>query len=141
MALSDLRHGERVVVTAGGLLLVDLFFLPWHRDELLGLLAGDPTRTGIQDPNALQGTIAFLLAVAMVAQVLLARANPAKVNPTLVKLQSVAGMAAFAMLAWKLAVEPTALSVGAYLGLVLAGILAYGGLALAQGWHAPPWSK
>lgn len=135
MGLSDFPHGERVVVTAGGLLLVDLFFFPWHRVSGSGA-----TRTAIQDPNALQGTIAFLLAVAMVAQIILARYSSARqANPALVRLQPVAGMAAFSMLAWKLALEPSLLSVGAYLGLVLGGILAYGGLAMARGWSSPPW--
>jgi hypothetical protein len=50
-------------------------------------------------------------------------------------------MAVFALLAWKLAIEPTALSVGAYLGLVLGLIVAYGGLALERRWSAPPWKK
>ena len=139
MALSDMHHGERTVVTAGGALLVDLAFFPWHRIEVLGFLGGDPTRTGIQDPNALQGTIAFLLAVGMVAQVLMARSSSVRANPSLVKLQPVAGMAVFAMLAWKLAIEPSALSVGAYLGLILGVVVAYGGLALGRGWTAPPW--
>jgi hypothetical protein len=139
LALSDFSHGERVVVTAGGLLLADLFFFPWHRSALAGVLGGDSTLTGLQDPNALQGTIAFLLTVAMVTQVLLARAGSMRPNPTLVRLQPVAGMAVFAMLAWKLASEVSALSVGAYLGIILGVIVAYGGMAMGRGWDKPPW--
>ena len=139
MALSDFSHGERVVVTAGGLLLVDLFFFPWHRSDVIGALGGDATRTALQDPNAMQGTIAFLILVAMVAQVLLARTGSMRPNPTLVKLQPAAGMAVFAMLAWKLASELAELSVGAYLGVVLGVIVAYGGMAMGRGWNRPPW--
>ncbi len=127
------------MVTAGGLLLVDLFFFPWHRSALIGALGGDATRTALQDPNPLQGTIAFLIVVAMVAQVILARSGSMRPNPTLVKLQPVAGMAVFALLAWKLASELAELSVGAYLGLVLGVIVAYGGLAMGRGWDKPPW--
>lgn len=139
LALSDFPHGERVVVTGGGLLLVDLFFFPWHRSALAGLLGGDATRTALQDPNALQGTLAFLITVAMVTQVILARTGSMRPNPTLVKLQPAAGVAVFAMLAWKLASEISALSVGAYLGIILGLVVAYGGLAMGQGWHKPPW--
>jgi uncharacterized membrane protein YeiH len=136
-----MRHGERTVVTAGGLLLLDLFFFPWHRLEVVGLLGGDSTRTAIQDPNALQGTIAFLLLVGMVAQVIMARSSSVRANPNLVKLQPAAGMAVFAMLAWKLAIDLSDLSVGAYLGVILGVIVAYGGLALERNWSAPPWKK
>ena len=128
------------MVTAGGLLLADLFFFPWHRSDVIGALGGDATRNALQDPNALQGTIAFLILVAMVAQVILARSGSMRPNPTLVKLQPVAGMAVFAMLSWKLASELAELSVGAYLGVVLGAIVAYGGMAMGRGWEKPPWS-
>ena len=129
------------MVIGGGLLLVDLAGFPWHRIEVLGLLGGDATRTALQDPNALQGTLAFLVTVGMLAQVFLARSNPGRANPNLVKLQPAAGMAVFALLAWKLAIDPSALSVGAYLGLLLGIVVAYGGLALERRWSKPPWAK
>ena len=129
---SRLSRGERFVVMAGGLLLLSLAFFPWHRVTEIRFLGGDPTLTALQDPNKLQGTLAFLLTVAMVAQVLLARYSTQKVNPALVKLQAPAGMAVFAILCWKLASETAYLSVGAYLGLVFAGALAYGGFILSR---------
>ncbi len=130
MDFSSLTRGEKVIVRAGGLLLVDLLFFPWHRITGASLLLGvsDPTRTAVQTPNSLQGTIAFLVTVAMVAQILMARSSSARPNPTLVKLQPVAGMAVLAVLAWKLGIEPTYLSVGAYLGILFAGGVAYGGV-------------
>lgn len=120
------------MVVAGGILLVDLAFFPWHRVALVGAFGGDPTVTGLQKPNQLQGTLAFLVAVAMVAQVLMTKYSSQPVNPTLVKLQAPAGFAVLALLAWKLASTTEFLSVGAYLGIVLAGALAYGGLVLTQ---------
>ena len=127
--------GERIVLWAGGLLVVDLLFFPWHKLPPAVLLLGGirPTRTGVQDPHALQGTLALLLAVAMVAQVLLARSSSEMANPALVRLQPVAGMATLAMLAWKLALATSYLSVGAYLGTLLAAALAYGGFTLGKG--------
>lgn len=129
--LSRLSRGERFVVVAGGLLLVSLAFFPWHRYELLGVLGGDPTRTALQSPNALQGTLAFLVTVAMVAQVVMTRYSNQRVNPTLVQLQPVAGMAVFALLCWKLASNTGDLNVGAFLGIPLSAALAYGGLVMA----------
>ena len=120
------------MVVAGGLLLLSLAFFPWHRVAEIRFLGGDPTLTALQDPNKWQGTIAFLVTVAMVAQVLLARYSTQKVNPALVKLQAPAGMAVFALLCWKLASETAFLSVGAYLGLLFAGALAYGGFMLSR---------
>lgn len=120
------------MVVAGGLLLVSLAFFPWHRSLVLAILYGDVTLTGLQKPNQIQGTIAFLITVAMVAQVLMTKYSNQRVNPALVKLQAPAGFAVLALLAWKLANTPEYLSVGAYLGLPLAAALAYGGLILAK---------
>ena len=130
--LSRLSRGERFVVVAGGLLLVSLAFFPWHRLAELRFLGGDPTLTGLQKPNQLQGTLAFLITVAMVAQVVMTKYSTQRVNPTLVKLQAPAGFAVLALLAWKLANTTEFLSVGAYLGLPLAAALAYGGLILTK---------
>lgn len=130
MDFSSLSRGEKVVMRAGGVLLVDLLFFPWHRfTGPIGLFGiSDPTRTAVQTPNSLQGTIAFLVTVAMVAQILMARSSSTRPNPTLIRLQPVGGMAVLAVLAWKLAIDTSYLSVGAYLGIALAAGVAYGGV-------------
>lgn len=120
------------MVVAGGLLLLSLAFFPWHRSIVLALVYGDGTRTALQSPNPLPGTLAFLVTVAMVAQVVMSRYSNQKVNPMLVRLQPVAGMAVFALLAWKLAADTADLSTGAFIGLPLAAVLAYGSIALAR---------
>lgn len=120
------------MVVAGGLLLLSLAFFPWHRSVVLALVYGDGTRTALQSPNPLPGTLAFLVTVAMVAQVVMSRYSNQKVNPALVRLQPVAGMAVFALLAWKLAEDTTDLSTGAFIGLPLAAVLAYGSIVLAR---------
>ena len=134
MDLSRLSRGERYVLLAGGFLLLDLIFFPWHRynNPVLTFLGGDPTRTALQSPNALQGTLAFLVAVAMVAQVIMTRFTSQNVNPALVKLQPAAGLAVLGLLAWKLSIDLNNLSVGAYLGLPLSVALAFGGLMMAR---------
>ncbi len=126
------------MVVAGGFLLLSLAAFPWHRVGELAVLGGDPTFTGLQAPNALPGTLAFLVTVAMMAQVLLTRSANQKVNPTLVRLQAPAGMAVVALLVWKLASDTSFLSVGAYLGILLAGALAYGGLLVSRGGSGAP---
>jgi hypothetical protein len=130
--LSRLSRGERFVVVAGGLLLLSLAFFPWHRSLVLALLYGDPTRTALQSPNPLPGTLAFLVTVAMLAQVLMTRYGNQKANPALVRLQPVAGTAVVAFLAWKLAEDTVDLSTGAFICLPLAVILAYGSFVLAK---------
>lgn len=134
MDLSRLTSGERAVLLAGGFLILDLFFFPWHRVELGGLLLGGGTvrRTAIQSPNALQGTLALLVTVAMVAQVIMVRFTNQKLNPALARLQPVGGLAVLGLLAWKVAVLTEALSVGCYLGMALAVALAYGGLLIGR---------
>jgi len=123
---ASLSRGEKVVVRAGGLLLVDLLLFPWHR------IPPGIRRTAVQDPNSLPGTIAFLVGVAMVAQIVMARTSAAPPNRTLVRMQPAAGMAVVAALAWKLALATAYLSVGAYLGLALAVGVAYGGVLIGK---------
>ncbi len=130
--MERLSRGERVVVIAGAILLVDLAFFPWHRYDLALLLGGDPTRTALQTPNALQGTLAFLLVVAMVAQVVMSRFTNQQVNPALARLQPAAGLGVLGLLAWKLATDLSELSVGAYLGMILALVLAYGSILMGR---------
>lgn len=127
-----LSRGERFVVVAGGLLLLALSSFPWHRSLFMALAYGDPTRTALQAPNALPGTLAFLVTVGMVTQVVLSRYSSQRTNPTLVRMQPVAGMAVVALLAWKLASDSSGLSTGAYIGIPLAVALAYGGLMMGK---------
>lgn len=119
-----------MVLLAGAFLLIDLLSFPWHRyTDGLFLSA---KRTGLQSPDALQGTLAFLVTIAMVAQIVMTRFSNQKVNPRLVKLQPIAGMAVLALLAWKLAIDTSFLSVGCYLGMVLAAIVAFGGFTIGR---------
>lgn len=131
--LSRLSRGERYVMVAGGFLILSLAFFPWHRAVVVGFFgSGAVKRTALQSPNALQGTVAFLITVAMVAQIVMARYTNQKVNPALARLQAPAGLAVLGVLAWKLAALTDSLSVGAYLGILLAATLAYGGLTMAR---------
>lgn len=121
--LNKLTPGEKVVVIAGVLLLVDLLFLPWH--DFIAL-----SRTGIQTPNSFWGVMAFVVTAAMVALVVVSRFTTAKVPQLPVptgQAMFVGGIAVGALLFLKIAVQTSDLAIGAWLGLLLGGAVAYGG--------------
>ena len=133
MDLSKLTRGEQIVLGAGLLLSLDLLAFPWHRISVLGIVA--VTRTGVQSPNAVYGLLALLLALVMVAQVVVSKLTAAKLPDLPVpwsQVHQIAGVAAFALLLLKLLVETNALGFGAFLGLILAGVLAFGGYTIGQ---------
>ncbi|HVL92973.1 MAG TPA: hypothetical protein VM264_06470 [Acidimicrobiales bacterium] len=127
MELERLTPGERVVAGAGTLLAFDLLFLPWHRFDL-GIVV--VPRTAVQWPFALLGVPALLLTVAMVAVVTLGAATdvtlPARLAGWRQRLYPV-GVTVAVLLGVKLLVLTSPLGYGAYLGMVLAAAVAYGG--------------
>jgi hypothetical protein len=120
---NKLTPGEKTVVIAGGLLLVDLLFLPWY--DFIRL-----TRTGIQTPNSFWGVMALVVTAAMVALVIATRLTSARVPDLPVppgQAVFLGGIAVAALLFLKIAVQTSDLAIGAWLGLVLGGVTAYGG--------------
>src|SRR4051794_36132067 len=74
MDLSRLSQGERIVLIAGVLLIIDLLFLPWHSIDLgdaADALGVDPTQRGVQAPNSFWGVVALIITLVMVAQIVL----------------------------------------------------------------------
>lgn len=129
MDFKKLTQGERIVLIAGVLLLIDLLFLPWHSFEALGGLV-DADRTGVQSPNGLYGVLALLITIVMVAQIAaakLANARMPALPVTWGQVHMIAGIAVLVLLLLKLVVETTALAFGAYLGVILAAAVAFGG--------------
>lgn len=135
MDFDKLTAGERIVVIAGGLLLVDLVFLPWY--DFLRL-----SRTGIQTPNSFWGVMALVVTAAMVALVLVTRFTSAEVPELPVprgQAMFLGGVAVVALLFLKVAVQTSDLAIGAWLGLILGGVTAYGGsLVRKESEGAPP---
>ncbi|MGI9023293.1 MAG: hypothetical protein ACR2HV_08710, partial [Acidimicrobiales bacterium] len=118
---------------AGVLLIVDLLFLPWHSIDV-GILAsldvGTINRTAVQSPKEFYGILALLLTVVMVTQVALARLTTAKLPQIPVPwghVHVIAGVSVLVLLLVKLLVETKSLGYGAWLGVLLAGALAFGG--------------
>ena len=136
-ALRAWSRGERFVVAAGVLLAADLAFLPWHRIRLdrtverfgVQVPSFRLDRTGLQDPNALLGIAALVVALAMVAHVLATRLHAA-LRPA-APAQLVGGAVVLGLVVAKLLAHNKFLGPGAWAGLVLAGGVAFGGYLLA----------
>lgn len=136
MDLSKLTMGEKVVGAAGVLLLIDLLFLPWHSIKIeVVTFSRTITASAIDSPNGFWGILAMLLTIAMVAVVVVTRFTSAKLPDLPVPLGQAmffAGIAVLALLLLKLVIETDALGFGAWLGILLAGAVAYGGFLMRQ---------
>ena len=133
MDFSRLTMGDRIVLGAGVLLILDLLFFPWHNISVAGIL--DVNRTGVQSPNAFYGVLALLLVVVMVAQVVVSKLTAAKLPEIPLpwsRVHLIAGIAVLALLLLKLLVETSFLGVGAFLGVILAAALAFGGYTISR---------
>lgn len=144
MDLNKLTPGERIVLIAGGVLLIDLLFLPWH-DFYLGILS--VSRTAIESPKAFWGVLAALVTAAMVAAVVVTRFTSAKLPELPVPLGQamfLGGVGVAGLLVLKLLLKTDSLGFGAWLGLLLGGVLAYGGSLMrreSEGASPPPASS
>jgi len=126
MDLSKLSRGDRIVVIAGALLVIDLLFLPWHSISVPFL--GSVNQSGISGPNAFLGFLAALIAAAMVAQILVSKFTTAS-SPTfrcLATCPHARRSRGHGLLLLKLILQTKLLSFGAYLAIVLAAGLAFG---------------
>jgi hypothetical protein len=132
-------QGERLVALTGVLLAADLVLLPWHHYRLdtaaleqFGVhLPGFSRKVnGLHSPQAFFGIAALVLSVGMVLQVLAAKLTTAM--PRLEQLHLVAGPTVLGLLAAKLLADHDFMGAGAWLGIVLAAGLAYGGFTLSQ---------
>jgi hypothetical protein len=134
--VAGLSAGERTVVVAGLLLILDLLFLPWHSVDLGGLqLDVDTTRSGVQAPYGGYGVAAVVLTAVMIAQIALARLLAVRLPDPPVpwsQIHLILGIFVAVVLVIKLARETEFLGYGAY-SAILAGILvAYGGYRIAS---------
>jgi hypothetical protein len=149
MDLKKLTQGERIVLIAGLLLVIDLLFFPWHKIDLGGLAGVDVSRTAIQSPNGFYGVLALLITLVMLGQIIaakLANATLPALPVTWGQVHLIAGCVVFVLLLIKLIVETDFLGFGAYLGILLAAALAFGGFtvnkesAATGGGRLPPTS-
>ena len=126
--LSKLTPGEKMVVIGGTILAIDLAFFPWHDLILFN-------RTAIQNPNSFWGTMALLLTIALVLAVALPRFGSARLpNLPVPWPQAIflAGCTVAGLVLVKMAMETRQLAFGAWVGVVLGGVVAYGGYLMRQ---------
>ncbi|HLF40146.1 MAG TPA: hypothetical protein VI854_01600 [Acidimicrobiia bacterium] len=131
MDLKKLSPAERIIGAAGLLLLVDLLFLPWHRVSFgFGDFRVTSSRSGVESPNGFWGLLALLLVLALVTHIVLSEFTTVKL-PTLPvswgQADFYAGIAIAVLLLLKLVLETSALAFGAWLAVICAGALVYGG--------------
>lgn len=136
-APTELSPGQRIVLVAGMLLIVDLLVLPWHDIELGGGLEElvNTTATAVQEPHGGYGIAAVVLTALMVVHVVLAGLLSVRLPEPPVpwsQIHLILGIFVAVVLVIKLVRLPDWLGYGAYSG-VLAGILvAYGGWSMTR---------
>ena len=135
MDLNKLSLSDKIIAATGIVLIIDLLFLPWHSVDL-GPFGGTFTRSGIESPNSFWGVLALLLAIAVVAVTLIRALKPETTLPDLPVSwnQAIfyASAATAVLLLLKLLIETDGLGFGSYLGVILAGGMAYGGFLKFQ---------
>lgn len=128
MDLDKLSLSDKIIAGTGIVLIIDLLFLPWHSIDL-GVTTW--TRTGIESPNSFWGVLALLLTIAVVAVTLLRVLKPETSLPDLPvswdRAIFFAAAATLGLLVLKLILETDELGIGAWLGLLLAAGMTYGG--------------
>ena len=133
MDLSKLSRGDRIVVIAGALVVIDLLFLPWISVSVPFI--GTVSYTGISAPNGFLGFLAALGAASMVAQVIVSRFTSATVPELPVpwpRAHMIGGLAVAGLLLLKLLLQTSFLGFGAYVGILVAAGLAFGGYTVNQ---------
>lgn len=128
MDLDELTLSDKIIAGTGIVLIIDLLFLPWHSIDL-GITTF--TRSGVESPNSFWGVLALLLTIAVVAVTLLRALKPETSLPDLPvswdRAIFFAAAATLVLLVLKLVMEMDALGFGAWLGILLAAGMAYGG--------------
>ena len=129
MDLDKLTLSDKIIAGTGIVLIIDLLFLPWHSVDVGPF--GDYTRSGVESPGSFWGILALLLTIVVVAATLVRVFKPETKLPDLpvtwVRAIFFGAAAVLALLVIKLITETDFLGFGAWLGLLLAAGMTYGG--------------
>jgi hypothetical protein len=138
---SKMRVPDWILGGCALVLLIDLLFFPWHSVDLGPF--GDYTRSGLESPNAFWGILAFIVALAVLAVVIVGRLTTAKLPEIPISWADAtfyAAIATLVLLLIKLIAETDSLGFGAWLGILLAAGMVYGGFATKQADASTPTS-
>lgn len=128
MDLSKLTLGDKIIGGTAIGMIITLIFFPWHSVDLGAF--GDYTRSGIESPNGFWGILALLVSIALLAVVIVRRLTdtelPAAPQPW-GKLTFFGTIAVAVLVVFKLILETDALGFGAWLAVLLAAGMVYGG--------------
>jgi hypothetical protein len=128
MDLDKLTLSDKIIAGTGIVLIIDLLFLPWHSIDVGPFSA---SLTAIEERNAFLGILALLLTIALVAVTLLRVLKPETQLPDLPvswdRATFFGAVAVLGLLLLKLILETDYLGIGAWLGILLAAGMAYGG--------------
>jgi hypothetical protein len=134
MDTSRVTAGDKLVVGAGILLLVDLLFLPWHQVFSF-------STTAVEAPGGWWGTLAALLTLAIVVTTAIRRFSSVSL-PTLPRpigeVNLAANAAVLGLLLIKLVLDLDFLGFGSYLGILLAATMTAGALLGREETDEPP---
>lgn len=135
MDLNKLSLGDKIAGGCGIALILGLFLLPWHKIEFdFGFGSGvSESCSAFQCTNTFWAWLAFLVTLAVVAMIVLSKLTDVEL-PELPIPQNQAlfygTIAAGALLALKLITETDFLGWGAYVNLILAAGMIYGGFLI-----------
>ena len=134
--LNALSLGEKLVVGGGALMLI-ASFLPWYKIDfgLDEVFSASISRNGWQSPGGLWSLLAILISVALAASIVAVKFGNVKL-PSLSNgitwgmVYGGGGVAVVVLVLLKLVNESSYMSIGFYLGIVAALIVAAGGYLL-----------
>ena len=133
MDFNKLSLGDKIVGGAGIVLLIDLLFFPWHSVDL-GVF-GTVTRSAIESPNAFWGWLALLVTLAVVVVVVLKRLTTVALPDLPIAWNQAIFFGTIAvgvLLLLKLISTTDFLGFGAWLGILFAAGMIYGGFLVSK---------
>jgi hypothetical protein len=139
--LNKLTLGDKIVAGTGIVLFIGLLAFPWHHIEISAFgFSASTNRTGLQSPNSFWGILAFLLVIAVVAVLILRRLTTVDLPEIPIAWNQAifyGTIAVIALLFIKLVSETNYLGWGAWINLLLAAGMVYGGFLIWKQADAP----
>lgn len=138
MDLNKLTMGDKIVAGTGIVLIIGLFAFPWHSFPGVSndfVSVGGGSFSAMSTHNTFWAVLALILTLALVGVVLAQKLGNVELPDLPVPWNDAkfyAAVAVLALLLLKLITETTSLGWGAWVNILLAGGMAYGGFLIKQ---------